>query len=200
MNSLSTTEFTLLALTFLISLSIVWGSLRAGITPVPSSRKARQAILSAAEHAPDDTIIELGSGWGQLTVALATRYPQRKVIGYEISLVPWLVSLLLKRIYRLDNLSFQKSNFLRTELPQAALLVCYLYPGGMTRLARKLKAKPTAQMLISNTFALPEHDPEQTIRLNDLYKSPIYVYRLNQSDVEKRDMKIVEAEHQATVE
>lgn len=185
MSSLSMTEFTLLALTFLICLSIIWSSLRTGISPVPSSRKARQAILNTAQLAPEGVIIELGSGWGQLAFALATKYPQRDVIGYEISLIPWLVSLLLKKIYRLSNLSLRRGNFLHSELPNAALLVCYLYPGGMTKLARKLQEKPSAQMLISNTFALPGQDPDRIVRLDDLYKSPIYVYRLNRSDIEK---------------
>jgi len=34
--------------------------------------------------------------------------------------------------------------------------------------------------MISNTFALPENEPERVVRLNDLYKSPIYIYRLSQ--------------------
>ena len=200
MSSLSTIECIILGLTFLVCLSLIWSSLRAGITPVPSSRRARQVILSAAAQSPAGSIIELGSGWGQLALALAAQYPQRHVIGYEISLIPWLVSLLLKKLYRLPNLSLRRENFLRTKLPHAALLVCYLYPGGMTKLARKLGDEPTADMLISNTFALPGQEPEQIIRLDDLYKSPIYVYCLQRSDVEKRDVKVAEAEHQTTVE
>lgn len=200
MSSLSATEFIILALTFLVCLSIIWSSFRAGITPVPSSRKARQAILNAAAQSPPGSIIELGSGWGQLALALAAKYPQRHVIGYEISLIPWLVSLLLKKVYRLPNLSFRRENFLRAKLPHAALLVCYLYPGGMTKLARKLGDGPTAEMLISNTFALPGQEPERIIRLDDLYKSPIYIYCLQRSDLEKRDVEIAEAKHQTTVE
>lgn len=83
---MSAFEFTTLTLTFLISLSLIWGSFRAGITPVPSNRKARQTILTAADQAPAGTIIEFGSGWGHLALALAKRYPDRQVVGYEISL------------------------------------------------------------------------------------------------------------------
>lgn len=174
---MSLPEATILLLTFLISLSLVWGSLRAGITPVPSSRKARQAILSAADPTPPGVIVELGSGWGSLALALAKKYPQNQIVGYEISLVPWLVSLLLKQLYGADNLTLRRQNFFTTALPQSTLLVCYLYPGGMRKLADKLKQEqPDVQKLISNTFALPGHEPTQVIRLTDLYKSPIYVY------------------------
>lgn len=171
-------EFTVLAITFMISLSIVWSSLRVGITPVPSSAKARQAILEASELASAELIIELGSGWGHLAVALAKKYPERQVIGYELSLIPWLVSLMQKKLRRATNLTLRRKNFLNIALPDSSLLICYLYPGGMKKLADKLRReKPGVEMLISNTFALPDAEPVQTIRLNDLYKSPIYVYR-----------------------
>lgn len=180
---MATLELLVLSITFMACLSIIWSSLRAGITPVPSHRKARQTILAAADLSPLGTIIDLGSGWGHLTLALAKKYPDRTVIGYEISLIPWLTSLLLQRVQGLDNLTLLRANFLSTELPQAALLVCYLYPGGMKKLAEKLCEKPIAAMLISNTFALPGKEPTQTIRLNDLYKSPIYVYRFKQEEI-----------------
>jgi len=182
-------EFTVLLATFLISLSIVWSSLRTGITPVPSNRKARQAILTASEHAPEGIIVELGSGWGTLALALAKKYPLQQVIGYELSLAPWLVSLCRQKLHRLHNLSLRRKNFLTCNLADAKLLVCYLYPGGMTKLHHKLQVeKPEVDILISNTFALPNTEPEQVIRLNDLYRSPIYVYRFakeEKSDIEK---------------
>lgn len=183
-------EFTVLAITFLISLSLVWTSLRVGITPVPSSKKARQTILSAADLAPFGPIIELGSGWGNLALVLAKKYPQRQIIGYEVSLIPWLFSLFLKHLQGADNLTLLKRDFLNTTLPHAALLVCYLYPGGMKKLAKKLREENTdIAMLISNTFALPDTEPEKIFRLNDLYRSPIYIYRFekveDRSKVEK---------------
>ncbi|WP_303722170.1 class I SAM-dependent methyltransferase [Malonomonas rubra] len=185
---MSPLEFAILALTFVISLSIVWNSLRVGITPVPSSKKARQTILQAAEAAAaEGAILELGCGWGHLALLLAQKYPHRQVIGYEVSLFPWLFSLLLKRLRRADNLLLLKRNFLGSELPPAALAICYLHPGGMTKLAKKLREeRPQIDMLISNTFALPDREPLQIYRLKDIYKSPIYVYRLTEeSDVKK---------------
>ena len=176
---MSLLETTLLLATFITCLSIVYSSLRTGITPVPSSAKARHAILSAADRAPPGTIIELGSGWGTLALALAKRYPEQQVIGYELSPIPWLVSKLRQRLQRLSNLSLRRKNFLSNELPQATLLVCYLYPRAMELLADKLRQEQTKpQLLISNTFALPNSDPEQIIRLDDIYKSPIYLYRI----------------------
>ena len=172
-------EFAVLALTFLFCLSVVWGSFRAGITPVPSSRKARRIMLEQAELAPDGTMIELGSGWGHLALSLARRFPQRKVIGYELSVLPWLTSLILKQLLGVHNLTLYRNNFLDQKLPDATLAVCYLYPEGMNKLAAKLRQEnPQIDVLLSNTFALPGTEPEQIIRIDDLYRSPIYIYRL----------------------
>ncbi|SHI55148.1 Putative methyltransferase [Malonomonas rubra DSM 5091] len=179
-------EFIILFASFAVCLSLVWSSLRSGITPVPSSNKAKRTILQAADRSSFGTIIELGSGWGTLALALAEKHPHRQVIGYEISPIPWFVSWCLKKIKRLDNLNLRRQNFISVELPPSTLLVCYLYPGGMSKLAEKIeKEKPQVEILISNTFALPGVEPEQVIRLRDLYKSPIYVYRLVGSDIEK---------------
>lgn len=186
---MSTLELVILGLTFFISLSLVWNSLRAGITPVPSSSKARQAILSASESANEGIIIELGSGWGTLALVLAERYPHRPVIGYEISTIPWLISLWRKKLRGTDNLTLRKKNFFEAEFEGVTLLTCYLYPKGMDKLAGKLRREGLpATMLISNTFALPGIEPEQVVRLDDLYKSPIYVYQLQQNSLVQNDV------------
>ena len=144
-----------------------------------SSAKARRAILKASKQADDGTIIDLGSGWGTLIFALARQYPQRQVIGYELSWLPWAFSRIYKTIFGLSNLSILRKNFLTAERPEADLLVCYLHPKGMLALHNKLAEEQQSNtLLISSTFALPESDPIQTLRLDDLYNTPIYIYRL----------------------
>lgn len=64
---------------------------------------------------------------------------------------------------------------LRCRGPRA---VCYLYPGGMRDVAHKLATEmPLPLTLVSNTFALPSMQPQETIRLDDLYRTVIRVYR-----------------------
>jgi len=50
----------------------------------------------------------------------------------------------------------------------------------MQTLQKRLSSDGQAQnsMLISSTFALPDHQPAETLRLDDLYNTPIYIYRL----------------------
>lgn len=175
---MSIAGFLLVALVFLAAVSVCWFSVRIGISPMPSSARARRAIVEAAAIARGDTIVELGSGWGTVAIALARQCPQRHVIGYELSLVPWLVSVLLKRLLRLQNLTLVRADFRTATFPREAVLVCYLFRRGMRELAQRLAREETPPAwLISNTFALPSWKPDSVIRLRDLFRTRIYLYR-----------------------
>ena len=169
-------EIGLIALIGLAGLSLVWFTLKSGISPMPSSRKARRAILKASEAAGEGSIIELGSGWGGLLFALARKYPERQVIGYELSWLPWAFSHLCKTLYRLHKVDIHRQNFLAADISAASLLVCYLFPKGMIDLQKKLTEEGSNALLISSTFALPGCEPMQVSYLDDLYNTPIYVY------------------------
>ena len=170
-------EFIVLVFALLIVISIVWGTLKTGISPMMSSGKARQVMLDSIDRSRCGPFIDLGSGWGTLVVPLARTFPEQQVIGYELSFFPWFISLVRKYFLRLDNLTLYRKDFRKGDLTNATTLFCYLYPGGMDFLHEKLKQERTDDLLIvSNTFALPSYPPKTTIRLQDLYNTPIYVY------------------------
>ena len=182
MKLLSFFEVALLALTVFTLISIVWSTLVSGISPMPSSQKARRAMLQLVSEtgieAGTGPIFELGSGWGNLLMPLAKKYPQRKVIGYELSIVPWLTTLLLKKLLGLKNIEVYRKNFLQADLTSTSIILCYLYPKGMQDLGSKIKSqRGQLKYLISNNLALPSHQPIKTIQLDDLYQSPVYLYK-----------------------
>lgn len=173
-------ELGLLIGLLVISFSIVWGTLKTGISPMMSSGKACQAMLSLIDKDEEGPFIDLGSGWGTLVIALARKYPHQQVIGYELSWFPWLVSVMLKRFLGLDNLTVYRQDFQQADLSSTAILFCYLFPQGMVELDNKLKRERLTNMLIvSNTFALPSCQAIEIIKLDDLYQTPIYLYRCN---------------------
>ncbi len=130
------------------------------------------------ENSGTGPIVDLGSGWGTLVVALARKYPHRQVIGYELSLVPWLFSKIRKSVSGLDNLELYRSDFLDADLSDASVLTCYLFPGGMVSLEDKLERDNISDVLIvSSTFALPSSEPVKVIRVKDIYNTPVYLYR-----------------------
>jgi len=170
-------DISLLSLLFLIALSIVWGTLKTGISPMMSSTKACQVMLNLSERAESGTVIDLGSGWGTLVIAAARKYPERQVIGYELSWFPWLFSMLRKHFLGLDNLTIYRDNFKHQDLNHTAVLFCYLFPAAMIALNEKLERELLGKtVIVSNTFALPSCSPVEVIKLQDLYQTPIYLY------------------------
>lgn len=173
-------ELVLIGIVVVVVLSIVYSTVRLGISPMPSSAKAYQAMMSLVDDTSDGLIIDLGSGWGNFVIPLAKRYPQRPIIGYELSLLPWLVSVLLKYSLGLKNLTLYRQDFLKADLAGASVLVCYLYPEAMKKIESKLLLeKPDVGVLISNNFALPGWKVDRVIQINDFYKSPIYRYKIS---------------------
>ncbi len=173
-------EIFLLIVVVSIALSIVYSTIRFGISPMPSSKKAYQAMVTLIDETGSGTIIDLGSGWGNFVIPIAKRYPQRQIVGYEMSLLPCFTSTLIKHALGLKNLTLYRQNFLNANLSTASVLVCYLFPEAMDKIKNKLLLeKPGVEFLISNNFALPSWESEKVIHLNDFYKSPVYLYKIN---------------------
>lgn len=168
-------------LTFLGALiSIVGYSIYHGITPMPTSRKAKNFLFSCLPgDLPLGTIFELGSGWGTLAFPLAVHYPSHIICAYEHSPVPYLFSKLLAWMQRPSLLSFRRCDFFSVSLHDSTLIVCYLCPEAMKKLKAKFeKELKPGTWVVSNTFAIPDWKPETICEVNDLYHTKIYVYKV----------------------
>lgn len=153
-------EYYLLLTLLIIILFIVISSLRIGISPMPTSKSVKNIIVPMLQNSQKDTIIDLGSGFGTLAIFLAVNFPNKKVIGYELSFFAFLVSLILKYILRIKNLYFYKKDFLKQDLKNCDL-ICYLYPKGMKKLENKLFEDQINTTIISNTFAFRNIKPKK---------------------------------------
>jgi hypothetical protein len=158
-----------------VMVSILVGVVRTGISPMPSSRRAVQQILQCVVPPRPGSIYELGAAWGSLAIPLARAFPDRRIIAYELSTIPWLFLLLRVRVSGLKNIEVVRRDFLRDDLGKAAVVVCYLYPGSMVKLSTKLQSElMPGTAVVSNTFALPGWVPDQKSQLKDLYRTNIY--------------------------
>ena len=160
-------------------------TIRTGISPVPTTPRVAAEIFAAC---PPESLIppeagnvvyELGSGWENLAMALAKRFPERAVVGYELSPLPWLVSRLLLRLRPRPNLALHRADFMAADLSDAALVVCYLYPGAMRRLREKLERElPADALVVSNAFLVPGWQPNSVRHAADQYETAVYLYRM----------------------
>lgn len=170
-------ELTVVAAAAAAAGSLLWFTWRTGIAPVPSTTQACGAMLALMRDAPPGPVADLGSGWGTLAIACARRFPRRQVVGLELSWLPWAVSVLRARALGLHNLRFVRADFMRTELRGNAVLLCYLFGRGMRELARKLDDEAAwPSCLVSSTFALPGVRADRVCRLDDLYRTPVFLY------------------------
>jgi len=175
---MSAIEVIPVVLVLLVAASILWSTVRTGMSPMPSLSRARKAMLAMVpDEPPGGTIIDMGSGWGSLAIPCARRFPERQVVGYELSFFPWLFSVVMARLMGLGNLRFYRRDFQQADLSQATVLLCYLMPRGMGAVRTRLQTDPGAvTTVISHHFALAGHEPSQTMTLNDLYQTPVYCY------------------------
>ncbi len=164
----------------LAGLAIVWQTLTVGISPLPSSARARDAMLALLPPTLEGPVHELGAGWGTVAVPLARRLPNATVIAWERSVVPFAVLWLRARGLR--NLEVRRADFFGADFSRASAVVCYLFTGAMERLSRRLRTDlPPGAVVVTHTFALRGWQPELTQRLDDLYRTPVYRYRVEAS-------------------
>jgi hypothetical protein len=169
----------LLALLLGGMLSIVVHTLRTGISPMPTSGKVRRQLLTLVPADLEGPLLELGSGWGTLAFALADHCPRARVVAFELSPLPHAFSWLRQRLAPRPNLQLVRQDFLRASFSGASAVVCYLFPGAMTRLAPKLAGELAPGTLVfSHTFALRGWKPLRTRVVDDLYRTPLYVYEV----------------------
>ncbi len=167
-----------IAASLAVTLSVVYWTLRNGISPMPTSRLAKRGVLHLAEKAEPKNIYELGSGWGSLLIPLAEEHPRSFVIGYETSPIPYFISWARIKASGLSNVAVIRKNFFEEDISDASLIVCYLYPGGMERLKIKFERElKKGAFVISNTFAVPGWVPLETVKVQDFYHTIVYLYR-----------------------
>lgn len=167
-----------LMMTLLIAGSIVYYSLKNGISPMPTSNKVKRQLMSLLDQEKiHGRIYDLGSGWGTLATALADKYGDCCVTGFENSTIPYLASLIRSRLTHHRNIKFVRENFYNHPLNDADLVVCYLYPGAMEKLKIKFENELKENtVVLSNTFAIPAWRPAKNIVVDDLYRTKLYLY------------------------
>ena len=167
---------------------VVAYTLRLGAPPWPTTPRAARMLAGALPDSLDGEVLELGCGWGGLALALAARYPGHRVVGVELSPVPWAVARMRALAGRSGTLEIRRADLHRVDLSRAGLIVCYLQGPAMARLAeRMLREAPPGCWVVSNTFALPGLTPVARHPVGDVFGTAILVYRLPERGGDRTD-------------
>lgn len=141
-----------------------------GAPYVPIHRRNQIALLDLIDLKPGQTIVDLGSGDGQLLRAAAKR--GLSAIGYEINPVMVAVSWLVCWPYR-KRVSIHRANLWHTIVPPADAIYVFLMPRFMARLDAKLAneiKRPTT--VISYVFPIPGRTPVKKGAGSLIYRYP----------------------------
>lgn len=174
-----------LAVILLIAVVGEFYTLKTGVPTVASFPSARRKIIEIlkkeADSYPDGhkfTVIDLGSGAGQLCTKIASALPQARVIGIELSFVPWLRSVIYQRLLGIKNLEFQRIDFWSYDCSKIDVVVMFLTSNILERLSYKLRNELKAgAFIVANDEALQGDWHPIDIQSTGFLNLKVYVYR-----------------------
>ncbi|WP_151636344.1 class I SAM-dependent methyltransferase [Noviherbaspirillum aerium] len=145
---------------FSVLLILYWSTFRTQVPYYPS----RAAVWHEVERLlPSDRpprFIDIGSGFGGLTMHLARRRPDGDFAGIELAPLPWFASLVRARLSGSRG-RFLRGDYADLDFGDYDVIFAYLSPAAMPALASKAMAemKP-GSLLLSHEFAIPGVEPQ----------------------------------------
>lgn len=148
---------------------------------VPSPREVADAMMELARVAPGETVVDLGSGHGEMLVAALRRGARAE--GYELSRFLGFVTRLRHLLWhRHGQLSVFREDFFRARLAHVDVITCYLFPKAMAQLRPKFEGElRRGARVVTASFAIPNWLPKSTTRVAN---RPVYLYEMPPSVVE----------------
>lgn len=145
----------------LIAIILLFGSaLYAGLRAspwLPIFKRDVKRIIELAAIKKGDKVYDLGSGDGRVLIALANNSEAELLVGYEVSLIPYIISKIRIWFLRLGSrVEIRFGDFLRRDLGSADVIFCFLTPKAMKKLEPKFsqELKPGTR-IVSYSFSLP---------------------------------------------
>lgn len=159
-------------------LTLVYGGGVATRAPLYLSNRAAIVELAGLLPAqPGVRACDLGAGLGGPALGLARRRPDAEVTGVEASPLPWLICRL--RALGKRNARMHFGNIFAHDLAPYHLVYAFLSPEPMPRVWAKVctEMRP-GSLFVSNTFAVPEAEPERVIVLPGRSDARLLIYRV----------------------
>lgn len=150
-------------------------------TQVPlylSSNEAAQHLASLLPKEKKYSLIDVGCGCGGLLSQLSKTQPKGNFFGIETAPIPYLLSK-GRVMIKTPNCTIQWGDFWKHDLAPYDVVYAYLSPVPMESLWQKArKEMRPGSLFISNSFIVPGIEPEQTMQLNDMTGSTLYLWRI----------------------
>jgi len=167
---------------FVILLLVYWSTFRSQVPLYLSSQKVWRALehlLPDEKSGTNFTFMDLGSGLGGVLTYLARARIDGRYVGVEAAPFPVLWSWLRIKLGGYRNCRVEWGSYWDSDLSGCDVVFAYLSPVPMEKLWHKACAemRPNS-MFISSTFAVLDHPPHQTVKIDDLHRSTLYVWHM----------------------
>ncbi|WP_033068813.1 class I SAM-dependent methyltransferase [Thalassospira australica] len=149
------TDLSVLVFVGIILALIAIYAIRLKAVPMPTSGKVADEIIA---YIPSETgtVTDLGSGWGDLAIAIARARPDIEVTGIELSPVPFAISRMRAILAAKPNLSLIRADFRTLDHNPGEVVVCFLDPRLMDDVGDVLSQRmDPGAIVISRAFAIP---------------------------------------------
>ena len=133
---------------------------------VPTPPELVERMLDLARVAPDDLVMDLGSGDGRNIIAAARR--GARAIGVEYN--PDMVALSRQLADEAGvgaRATFVEGDMFAADISKATVMALFLLPDNLEKLRDRFLALAPGSRLVLNTFAIPEWDPDEQAQLGD---------------------------------
>lgn len=160
---------------FLFLLSLHTASFKNRVPYFPSKTTVWARVNDFLTSRDTTNFIDLGSGLGGLVLHLKQQNPALTVIGIEMAPLPWLISVLRKKLTH-SKANFILGNYQALNLGQYDAIFTYLSPAPMEQLYEKaVREMRTNTLFLSHEFPIPNIKPSYLLDSPD-DGSITYVY------------------------
>ena len=167
---------------FLFLALIYWSTFRTQVPLYLSSSqvwRALERLLPAAKPNSDFAFLDLGSGLGGVLTHLARVRPDGIYVGVEAAPLPFLWSWLRLRLNGHPNSRVHWGSLWNCDLSRYDVVFAYLSPVPMAQLWHKVRTEMRpGTLFISSTFTVPDQSPHETVPVDDLHRSTLFIWRM----------------------
>lgn len=144
-----------------------------------TNTETSKALLRLIPKKKKVKFVDLGSGLGGTLRYLARQAPDSHFVGIESAPLPFALSWCLGKVSGCDNLEFRFRDIWKENLSEFDIVYCFLSPVPMPRLFDKAQGElSSGSLLISNSFRVPDHDPDRVVRVKDGRKTELLIWKI----------------------
>jgi hypothetical protein len=164
---------------FIVCALIYWNSASEQVPLYLTNRKTWQALHAIVSEQKARSFVDLGSGMGGVVTFLADSNPALRARGVETAPLVFVASRIRLMLRHLPNAEFAYRNIWDEDLSAHDVVYCFLSPVPMPRMFAKAKAEMRpGTLFVSNSFAVPDVEPEAVVEVDDTRKTRLYLYRM----------------------